>query len=201
MIPALCTILDIPLDRVLLVVDNAKSPAHAISLENRAYTFRRDIIRQDACRWSNMPPLISSANDDLKNRTMNNTLSLTSIFGDIVHEKKMCTPIRIPIRQQSRDSIFHDRKDNDGLTNVNKRRAPTPTQPARGNHNLVASKCSTTKINEKKHSTRPLRIPIRQESRRRMMEGNERSDFISDNLLQAFTTAEILSKVIEDLDN
>jgi len=193
MIPALCTILDIPLHGVLLVVDNAKSPACPVSLKNTAHAFHGD-----ACRWSSMPPLISSVTDDVKNRPMNNTVSLTSIFKDIVHEKKICTPIRIPIRQESRDSIFHGRKDNN-VTNADNRRMPIPAQPATANEFFIVRGC-TSKINENKHSTRPLRIPVRQQSRRRIFQDDEPPVFISDHLSQAFTTAELLSKVLKDLD-
>jgi hypothetical protein len=165
--------LNFPLDSIVLVVDNARSPENPVSARScpRSHRKRPDSWDDTASSTSATPPVLTPTRQDRRNR---------------IHQKNKT------IRQDSRDRIYQKHENmrkGDKLTRSTGTPLRKPIRQLRRKtiHKAIFGQDSRNRIHQKNENTRkgvtltrstgtPLRKPIRQLSRKSIHKAVLRQD-------------------------
>jgi hypothetical protein len=117
MLLPLHTLLGVKLDNVCLVVDNARSPTDPVSFRKKQSCSPGDASNSAKSRWSSIQPCVEIVNKDSKHlHDTNCSPSMVELLRGPLRTESGETsssgvpPVRIPIRQLSRDRIHKERK-------------------------------------------------------------------------------------------
>jgi hypothetical protein len=208
---SLQSLLNIPLEHIPLVVDNARSPEHAVSFQKRPS--RRKPTKRSCSwdginvsnRWSSMP---SSDVDQAKNITItpgrksrpsrrNGAVGRSRSSDDTINffESGSARPLRKPSRQTS-----PKRNSPSRITSCPIQSISIQTQKQGFDYSLTQSMTSTLPTNikplGKSSGNLPLRIPIRQQSPRTVCTNNAK---VQDSIKKSFPPALMLPDMNEKM--